>query len=109
MTSTRRHAARLRRAVVAATAVAAGAIGSRAFAQSCAMCAASFAPDDPIQRAFSWSILFLMAAPYTIVAVVGGWLFFTYRRAAGQRRAAVLDLTRARRPAPVGAPGGNPS
>jgi len=77
-------------------------------AQSCAMCSASFAPDDPVQRAFSWSILFLMAAPYSIVAAVGGWLFFVHRRASGRHRAAVLDLTRARRPAPAGVPGGTP-
>src|SRR5207245_1117761 len=39
---------------------------TRALAQSCAMCGSSFGVDDPVQRAFSWSILFLMAARYTL-------------------------------------------
>jgi len=74
---------------------------SRALAQSCAMCGTALA-DDPLGRAFSWSILFLMAAPYTIFGTIAGWIFFTYRRALGRRRAAVIDLAetgrRTRRP-----------
>ena len=35
-------------------------------AQACAMCGSALS-DDPLGRAISWSILFLMAAPYTIV------------------------------------------
>ena len=61
-----------------------------AAAQSCAMCGSAFGADDPIGRAFSWSILFLMAAPYTVVGSIGLWLFFNYRRAEARRRAAVL-------------------
>ena len=72
-----------------------------ALAQSCAMCGSAFGSDDPVGRAFSWSILFLMAAPYTIVGTVAGWLFFTSRRAPGRRRAAVIDLGRVRCPAPA--------
>src|SRR5438552_8743878 len=37
--------------------------------------------------AFSWSILFLMAAPYAVVGAAGGWLFYLYRRAPGRRGA----------------------
>ena len=70
---------------------------SRALAQSCAMCGASFGPNDPTSRAFSWSILFLMAAPYTIVASAAGILFYLHRRAHGRRRAAVIDLAKAAR------------
>ena len=66
-------------------------------AQSCAMCASSFGENDPVQRAFSWSILFLMATPYTIVAVIGGFLYYSHRRALGHRRGAVIDLGRAAR------------
>ena len=80
---------------------------AQALAQSCAMCTSSFAPDDPASRAFSWSILFLMAAPYTIVGTVAGWLFYAYRRAPGRRRAPVIDLARVRHPAPAGGPGGD--
>ncbi len=64
----------------------------RVLAQSCAMCASSFGPNDPVTKAFNWSIIFLMAAPYTLVAVVAGWLVFTYRRAAARRRAPVIEL-----------------
>jgi len=69
----------------------------RAWAQSCAMCGSSFGENDPVSRAFSWSILFMMATPYTVVGLIGAFLFFTYRRA-GHRRAAVIDLRRASRP-----------
>jgi hypothetical protein len=59
---------------------------ARAAAQSCAMCG-SVLGNDPLGKAFSWSILFLMAAPYTIVGSVGLWFFFTYRRASRRRAA----------------------
>jgi branched-subunit amino acid ABC-type transport system permease component len=68
----------------------------RAWAQSCAMCGSSFGENDPVSRAFSWSILFMMATPYTVVGLIGAFLFFNYRRA-GRRRAAVIDLRRASR------------
>jgi len=82
---------------------------AQALAQSCAMCGSSFGPDDPVQRAFSWSILFLMAAPYTLFGTVAGWLFYVHRRAAGRRRAAVVELTWSRRQAPAGETGGQPT
>lgn len=63
-----------------------------ALAQSCAMCGSAFGPGDPTARAISYSILFLMAAPYSLVAVIAGWLYFTYRRAGGHHRASVLHL-----------------
>jgi hypothetical protein len=84
-------AARLLPFPVAALALA-GAAG-RAAAQSCAMCGSALA-DDPLGRAFSWSILFLMAAPYTVVGTVGIWLFLTYRRARSRQRAAIISLGR---------------
>ena len=62
----------------------------RALAQSCAMCGNSFGQNDPVQRAFSWSILFMMAAPYTIVGTVVTWLFLAHRRAAVRRRSGVV-------------------
>ncbi len=79
-------------------------------AQSCAMCGSSFGENDPVSRAFSWSILFMMAMPYTVVGLIGAFFFFTYRRA-GRRRAAVIDFRRAvrllRRGAPVEDSGGD--
>ena len=69
---------------------------SYALAQGCAMCGTAI-KDDPTGRAISWSVLFLIAAPYTVVGLVGGYIFFTYRRAAAGRRASVIDLFRTRR------------
>ena len=81
--------------VVAAVTV--GLVASDALAQSCAMCGGSFGENDPVQRAFSWSILFLMATPYSIAAAIGGYLFFTHRRGQRRHRAAVVRLSRAAR------------
>ncbi len=75
-----------------------------ALAQSCAMCGSGLS-DDPLGRAISWSILFLMAAPYTIVGTVALSLVWIHRRAAGRRRAASIDLARLQ-PAAAGEPSG---
>jgi len=95
---------------LAATALMLLGAAPRALAQSCAMCAASFGPNDPTSRAISWSILFLMAAPYTIVLTAAGLLFYMHRRGSGRRRAAIIDLAKAarllRRPATVPGPQG---
>jgi len=64
------------------------------WAQSCAMCGSSFGQNDPVTRAFSWSILFLMATPYTIVGLIGAYLYFNYRRSPRRRRASVDALAR---------------
>lgn len=61
------------------------------FAQSCAMCASSFGQNDPAARAMSWSILFMMAAPYTIVGTVVAVLLYLHRRAAARRFTALHD------------------
>ena len=94
----------IRRSLVATAIVLLGST-TRVLAQSCAMCAASFGPNDPTSRAISWSILFLMAAPYTIVLTAAGVLFYMHRRTPGRRRAAIIDLATAarllRRPAAV--------
>jgi hypothetical protein len=63
-------------------------------ALACPMCEGAIGGDDRLGRAFSVSILFLMAAPYTLAAIVGGLVIYMYRRAPG-RRGAVVDLTRA--------------
>jgi len=76
-------------------------------AQGCAMCGGALAADDTLGRAFNWSILFLMAAPYTIAGTVMGWLFYTHRRAPGRRRAAVIEIDRPRHPTPADRPGGD--
>ncbi|MBI1994080.1 MAG: hypothetical protein HYS67_06655 [Deltaproteobacteria bacterium] len=48
----------------------------------CAVCLTGASANDPVADAFNWSVLFLMAAPYTIVGSIGGWLAYTHRRAA---------------------------
>jgi hypothetical protein len=76
-----------------------------ALAQGCAMCGTAFTPDDPVTRAFSWSVLFLMAMPYTVFGLAAGWLFLAHRRRAGRRRAEVITLARTRpMPAPAAGP-----
>lgn len=64
---------------------------SHALAQGCAMCGTAL-KDDAVGRAFGWSVLFLIAAPYTVVGVLGGYIFYAYWRPAVRRRASVIDL-----------------
>jgi hypothetical protein len=52
-----------------------------ALAQGCAMCRTALdGSTDSITQAFNASTLFLMAAPYTVVATVALWVFLTARR-----------------------------
>ena len=37
--------------------------------------------DDPINKGFNWSILFMMAMPFTVFGLVGGTVYLNYRRA----------------------------
>ena len=37
--------------------------------------------DDPISKGFNWSILFMMAMPFTVFGLIGGTVYFHYRRA----------------------------
>ena len=78
-----------------------------ALAQSCAMCASSFGENDPVSRAFSWSILFMMAMPYTIFGTIAAIIFWTHRRAGDRPRAAIIDLGKAARLLRRSVPGGS--
>lgn len=51
---------------------------------ACAVCVAG-ASNDPVTDAFNWSVLFLMAMPYTVVGSVAGWLAYTHWRAAAKK------------------------
>jgi hypothetical protein len=66
------------------------ATAGRAAAQGCAMCGSALSPDDPISQAFNWSILFLIAMPYTLFTLAAVWLWVAHRRAASGRRASVI-------------------
>jgi hypothetical protein len=61
-------------------------------AQGCAMCGSSFEPNDPATRAINASVLFMLLAPYSLLAAVGGWLYFRYRRSGPSKRATVVAL-----------------
>jgi hypothetical protein len=37
--------------------------------------------EDPIAKGFNWSVLFLMATPFAVFGVIGGSIFYAYRRA----------------------------
>jgi hypothetical protein len=50
-----------------------------ALAHACAVCVTG-AGDDPVTDAFNWSVLFLMATPYTVVGAIVGWLVYAKRR-----------------------------
>lgn len=79
-----------------------------ALAQGCAMCGTAFVKDDPLTRAFTWSVIFLMATPYTIFGVLGGWFYLHYRRAAAAQHATVIDLAPTSAPRLGVTPGGEP-
>ena len=44
-------------------------------------CPACKTLDDPIGKGFNWSILFLMAMPFTVFGVIGSTVYLQYRRA----------------------------
>lgn len=39
--------------------------------------------DEPIAKGFNWSVLFMMAMPFTVVGVIGGSVYYHFRRANG--------------------------
>jgi len=53
-----------------------------ALASACSVCVTG--DNDPTSNAFNWSVLFLMATPYTVVGSIAGWLFYKHRRAAAK-------------------------
>ena len=68
-------------------AAAAAAIWAQAgAAHACPVCI-NGAGGERLLDAFNWSVLFLMAMPYTIVFAVIGFFVYAYRRAAKKQRA----------------------
>ena len=78
-----------------------GTLAVAGVAHGCVMCGSSFGENDPTAKAFMSSVLFLVAAPYTVFFVAAGIFYFLYRRASGGRRASIVSLAgwRARVPA----------
>jgi hypothetical protein len=69
---------------MAALACAAVLASARA-ADACSVCI-NGAGGERLTDAFNWSVIFLMAMPYTILFSVVGFFFTTYRRAARKAR-----------------------
>ena len=57
---------------------------SAAIVNACAVCWAG--DGGPIEEAFNWSVLFLMAMPYAVVGSIAGWLAYSYRRSAAKQQ-----------------------
>jgi hypothetical protein len=49
-------------------------------------CAVCLTGADGGAAAYDWSVLFLMAMPYLVVAAIAGGLAYVYRRAAANKR-----------------------
>ena len=62
-----------------------------AVAQACAVC---WSAEDPLSRGLFWSVIFLMAAPFTIGASVFGFIYVS-KRGAGHQPPADPQLRRA--------------
>ena len=71
---------------------------AESFAQGCAMCGSSFGQNDPVQNAFSWSVLFLMVVPYSIAAVIGIYFVRADRRPRSDRGVVLRLVSVIRRP-----------
>ncbi len=68
---------------------------TQVLAQGCAMCQTLMPQaNEPMARGMFWSVLFLMSAPFTVAASIGGWLFYQYwsARRAQWTAAPVLPL-----------------
>ena len=35
--------------------------------------------DEPIANGFNWSVLFMMAMPFTVIGVIGGTVYYHFR------------------------------
>ena len=62
-------------------------------ANACAVC--GLGPNDVGGHAFNSSVLFMMAVPYTTVALIGGAVYLTWRKAQ-RRQDALLAASRKR-------------
>ncbi len=55
-------------------------IRAPAIAYACSVCLTG--DSGPMGDAYNWSVIFLMATPYTVMGCVGAWLVYKYRRTA---------------------------
>ena len=57
-----------------------------ALAHACSVCLTG--DSGPMGDAYYWSVLFLMATPYTVMGCVGAWLVYKHRCAAAKEKRA---------------------
>lgn len=51
-------------------------------AQGCAMCKTALSgPEDPLAHGIFYSSMLMMSMPFVLFGSIGGWIFYTYRRA----------------------------
>ena len=75
----------MKKLLVGLSAAAMAIMHNPAMARACSVCLTG--DSGPMGDAYNWSILFLMATPYTVMGCVGAWLVYKYRRATKQPRA----------------------
>lgn len=74
----------MRKILLSLSAAATAIIHDPATVRACSVCLTG--DSGPMGDAYNWSILFLMATPYTVMGCVGAWLIFKYRRATAKQR-----------------------
>lgn len=74
----------MRKILLGLSAAATAIIHEPAMARACSVCLTG--DSGPMGDAYNWSILFLMATPYTVMGCVGAWLVYKYRRATAKQR-----------------------
>jgi hypothetical protein len=56
---------------------------------ACPLCKDAIA-NDPVAAAFNWTTLLMIGMPSLLVASIGGWVFYVYRRAARRETAETM-------------------
>jgi hypothetical protein len=74
----------MRKVLLGLSAAATAIIHDPATARACSVCLTG--DSGPMGDAYNWSVLFLMATPYTVIGSVGAWLVYKYRRATAKQR-----------------------
>ena len=74
----------MRKLVLGLCAAATAIIHDPATVRACSVCLTG--DSGPMGDAYNWSILFLMATPYTVMGCLGAWLVYRYRQATAKQR-----------------------
>jgi hypothetical protein len=74
----------MKKVLVGLSAAATAIMHNPAVARACSVCLTG--DSGPMGDAYNWSILFLMATPYTVMGCVGAWLVYKYRRGTARQQ-----------------------